>query len=277
MINSMQMDKYNRDGYIVIENLLSVDEIEMLRAEVMCESKITDERVVFEKNGNVVRSIYGVHFSSHLFDRVARQARIVEPVKKILKSDVYVYQSKVNLKGAFDGDVWDWHQDFVYWHKEDGMPACKVLTVAVFLDEVTEFNGPLMLIPGSHRHGVLNSRIMESHPAGYEDKPDWVANVTADLKYTINRNVISELVQTNGIVSAKGGAGSVLIFDGNIAHASPANISPLARTLLLYTYNRVDNAPDVGKLHRPDFLVSRDSRPIQVLHSGIREQLQRSA
>ena len=277
MINSMQMEKFNRDGYILMEKLFSADEIRALRAEVVYESKIADERVVFEKNSNIVRSIYGVHFSSHLFDEAARQERILEPVQKILKNDVYVYQSKVNLKGAFDGDVWDWHQDYVYWHKEDGMPACKVLTVAVFLDEVTEFNGPLMLIPGSHRHGVLNSRIMESHPAGYEDKPDWVANVTADLKYTIDRNVISELVQTNGIVSAKGSAGSVLIFDGNIVHASPANISPLARTLLLYTYNRVDNAPEVSKLHRPDFLVSRDSRPIQVLHSGIREHLQRSA
>lgn len=232
---------------------------------------------MFERNSNIVRSIYGVHFSSDLFDGAARQERIVEPVRKILKNDVYVYQSKINLKGAFDGDVWDWHQDYVYWHKEDGMPACKVLTVAVFLDDVTEFNGPLMLIPGSHRHGVLNSRIMESHPAGYEDKPDWVANLTADLKYTIDRNVISELVQANGIVSAKGSAGSVLIFDGNIVHASPANISPLARTLLLYTYNRVDNAPEVGKLHRPDFLVSRDSRPIQVLHSSIRKQFQRFA
>ena len=277
MISSIQVDKYNRDGYILIDNVLSADEIRMLRSEVKYEARAIGERVVLEKGSNIVRSIYGVHFSNRLFDAAARQGRIVEPVKKILKNDVYVYQSKVNLKGAFDGDVWDWHQDYIYWHKEDGMPASKVLTVAVFLDEVTEFNGPLMLIPGSHRHGVLSSRVLDTHPAGYENKPGWIANLTADLKYTIDRNVISELVQANGIVSAKGSAGSVLIFDGNIVHASPANISPLARTLLLYTYNRVDNAPDIGKLHRPDFLVSRDSRPIQVLDDSIREQLQRSA
>lgn len=277
MISSIQVDKYNRDGYILIDNVLSADEIRMLRSEVKYEARATGERVVLEKGSNIVRSIYGVHFSNRLFDEAARQERIVEPVKKILKNDVYVYQSKVNLKGAFDGDVWDWHQDYIYWHKEDGMPASKVLTVAVFLDEVTEFNGPLMLIPGSHRHGVLSGRVLDTHPAGYENKPGWIANLTADLKYTIDRNVISELVQANGIVSAKGSAGSVLIFDGNIVHASPANISPLARTLLLYTYNRVDNAPDIGKLHRPDFLVSRDSRPIQVLDDSIREQLQRSA
>lgn len=276
-MSSIQVDKYNRDGYVLIDNVLSADEIRMLRSEVKYEARATGERVVYEKNSNIVRSIYGVHSCNRFFDETARQERIVEPVKNILKNDVYVYQSKVNLKGAFDGDVWDWHQDYVYWQKEDGMPASKVLTVAVFLDEVTEFNGPLMLIPGSHRHGILSGRVLDSHPAGYEDKPGWIANLTADLKYTIDRNLISELVQANGIVSAKGSAGSVLIFDGNIVHASPANISPLARTLLLYTYNRVDNAPDIGKLHRPDFLVSRDSRPIQVLHSSIREPLQRSA
>jgi len=276
-MSSIQVDKYNRDGYVLIDNVLSADEIRMLRSEVKYEARATGERVVYEKNSNIVRSIYGVHSCNRFFDETARQERIVEPVKNILKNDVYVYQSKVNLKGAFDGDVWDWHQDYVYWQKEDGMPASKVLTVAVFLDEVTEFNGPLMLIPGSHRHGILSGRVLDSHPAGYEDKPGWIANLTADLKYTIDRNIISELVQANGIVSAKGSAGSVLIFDGNIVHASPANISPLARTLLLYTYNRVDNAPDIGKLHRPDFLVSRDSRPIQVLHSSIREPLQRSA
>lgn len=276
-MSSIQVDKYNRDGYVLIDNVLSADEIRTLRTEVKYEAKATGERVVYEKNSNIVRSIYGVHSSNRFFDETARQERIVEPVKNILKNDVYVYQSKVNLKGAFDGDVWDWHQDYVYWQKEDGMPASKVLTVAVFLDEVTEFNGPLMLIPGSHRHGILSGRVLDSHPAGYEDKPGWIANLTADLKYTIDRNLISELVQANGIVSAKASAGSVLIFDGNIVHASPANISPLARTLLLYTYNRVDNAPDIGKLHRPDFLVSRDSRPIQVLHGSIREPLQRSA
>lgn len=277
MISSIQIDKYNRDGYVLIDNVFSADEVMLLRSEVKYEAVATGERVVIEKKSNAVRSIYGVHFSNGLFDETARQGRIVEPVKKVLNNDVYVYQSKVNLKGAFDGDVWDWHQDYVYWQKEDGMPASQALTVAVFLDEVTEFNGPLMLIPGSHRHGVLSSRVLNSHPAGYENKPGWIANLTADLKYTIDRNIISELVQANGIVSAKGSAGTVLIFDSNIVHASPANISPLARTLLLYTYNRVDNAPDIGKLHRPEFLVSRDSRPMQVLHGHIRKPLQRSA
>ena len=277
MINSLQLEQYNRDGYVLMDGVLSPDEIRMLRMGVKYETKNAGDRVVFEKNSNVVRSIYGVHSSGCLFDEAARLDRIVDPVQKILKNDVYVYQSKVNLKGAFDGDVWDWHQDYIYWHKEDGMPAPKVLTVAIFLDEITEFNGPLMLIPGSHRHGVLNNRVLETHPTGYEDKPGWIANLTADLKYTIDRNVISELVQANGIVSAKGRAGSVLIFDGNIVHASPANISPLARTLLLYTYNRVDNAPDVANLHRPEFLVSRDSRPIQILYGNVAEPLQRTA
>ena len=70
-----------------------------------------------------------------------------------------------------------------------------------------------------------------------------------------------------GVVAPKGRAGSVLLFDCNLAHASPPNLSHLGRTIALFTYNRVDNAPPASALHRPEFLVSRDTRPIVAEHS----------
>ena len=68
-----------------------------------------------------------------------------------------MHQFKINGKMAFDGDVWQWHQDFGTWQNDDDMPEPRAMNVAIFLDEVNEFNGPLMFIPGSHKLGVLDA------------------------------------------------------------------------------------------------------------------------
>jgi ectoine hydroxylase len=142
------------------------------------------------------------------------------------------------------------------------MPAPHALTAAVLLDDVTELNGPIALVPGSHQGGVLPYDTADGAPPGYEPAPSWIANLVARLKYTIRHDALLGLARTNGVVTPKARAGSVLVFDCNIAHASAVNLSPYARTIALFTYNRVDNAPDARALRRPEFLVSRDARAI---------------
>jgi ectoine hydroxylase len=88
---------------------------------------------------------------------LARHKDIAETAQELLDGQVYVYQSKLNVKSAFDGDIWDWHQDYIYWQTEDAMPTARVITVALFLDDVTEFNSPIIVVPGSHCHGVLET------------------------------------------------------------------------------------------------------------------------
>jgi ectoine hydroxylase len=128
----------------------------------------------------------------------------------------------------------------------------------VFLDEVTEFNGPLMLIPGSHRHGMIE--VGAARGTG-----GWQDNVAADLKYSLDRDTIERLVREGGIVAPKGPRGSVLIFHPNLAHASVPNLSPWDRTMLIVTYNSVANVPVPPGEPRPDFLVSRDTQPLVAL------------
>ena len=70
---------------------------------------------------------------------------------QIFGEPVYMHQFKINGKMAFDGDVWQWHQDYGTWKNDDQMPEPRATNVAIFLDEVNEFNGPLMFIPGSHQ------------------------------------------------------------------------------------------------------------------------------
>ena len=69
-----------------------------------------------------------------------------------------MHQFKINGKMAFDGDVWQWHQDYGTWLNDDLMPTERAMNVAIFLDDVNEFNGPLMFIPGSHKQGVVDAK-----------------------------------------------------------------------------------------------------------------------
>ena len=220
-----------------------------------------DEPQRILEDSGAVRSVYGVHTKGGIFERLVRHPRLLEPAMQLLKSEVYVYQSKINVKAAMGGDVWEWHQDFIFWHKEDGLPSARIINMSVFLDEVTEFNGPLMLVPGSHKFGIFDG---DSQPNQGEDTGEvtWKVNVTADLKYSLKREVVAEFARTNGIVAPKGPAGSLLLFSPTIFHASSNNMSPFHRNMLIVTYNSVENLPQPVKARRPEFLAATDYKAL---------------
>jgi ectoine hydroxylase len=173
--------------------------------------------------------------------------------ESLLQQSVYVYQFKINMKAAFEGASWPWHQDFAFCHLEDGMPSPRAVNIAIHLDEVTPENGPLLLIPGSHRLGLLDVR------KGAEGG-DWRQHVSADLDYTVKDGTVSRLTDELGVTTIIGSQGYSFAFHPSILHASSANTSSERRALLIVTYNAVDNAPSDPS--RPEFLVSRDTDAI---------------
>ncbi len=264
-LSDEQLRRYARDGYLLVPNCFSPREVQRMLAELPELFAEDSERRVLEKQSGAVRSVYGSHATNEVFMRLARHPRLAEPAMQILGGEVYLYQFKINAKLAFVGDVWEWHQDFIFWQREDGVREPKLVTISVFLDEVTEFNGPLMLVPASHELGVVEPTHIGAVPQGYETSPDWIANLTADIKYSIDKEALARLVARRPITAPKGPAGSVLFFDCNIAHASVPNLSPVDRRIVLVTYNRVDNAPPLRPAPRPEFLVSRDLTPVTPL------------
>ncbi len=68
-----------------------------------------------------------------------------------------MHQYKINAKSAFTGDVWQWHQDYGTWKRDDGMPQPRAMNISVFLDEVMHINGPLLLVPRSQNAGDLKA------------------------------------------------------------------------------------------------------------------------
>lgn len=263
LLNQDQLRTYETTGFLVLPDCFSSAEVEIMNDQLPSLFAEDSPRRVLEKNGDTVRSIYGSHITNKVFQCLTRQPRLVKPARQLLGSSVYVYQFKINAKAAFIGDVWEWHQDYIFWRNEDGMPTDRVINAVIFLDEVTEFNGPLFLIPGSHRDGVIEPLILTEVPEGYKDEPSWISNLTADLKYSLDKETVARLVKANGLVAPKGKAGSVMFFHGNLAHGSSPNMSPFDRKVIIVTYNSVENMLlPIPKPPRPDFLASRDTRSI---------------
>lgn len=255
MLPLASVNKYHEDGFLLLENLFNEEEIDLITKELEPLLKDDGPRKVSESNGEV-RSYYGAHQTNDLFNKVCCMKKLVEPVQQILDSEVYVHQTKINFKKAMRGNWWEWHQDYPYWQIEDGMTAPRVVSVMLYLDDVTEFNGPLLVVPGSHKHGVVN----------FADKGDEEATWTgANLKYTIPQAILAEAFKENNIVSTTAKAGSVLLFHGNIFHASNCNLSPFDRKTYIITYNSVENKVIGGASERPEFLSERNREPLKLV------------
>ncbi|HEU5136504.1 MAG TPA: phytanoyl-CoA dioxygenase family protein [Steroidobacteraceae bacterium] len=252
------VESYEQDGFVLIPEAFSEQEIACLKQRLPFFAAEESPRRVVEKDGVSVRSVYGPHLTDALFQRLTRDKRLLDPVMRIIGGDTYVYQTKINFKKGFGGDVWQWHQDYIFWLKEDGVPKPQLITAAVYLDEVTEFNGPLYLIPGSHKENVIDVDADETALGSYRESPSWISNLTADLKYSISKEGVARLIRRRGVAAPRGAAGSVLLFHPNVVHASASNILPFDRVLVLITYNRVDNKPQGTQQQRPDFLCGRE-------------------
>jgi ectoine hydroxylase-related dioxygenase (phytanoyl-CoA dioxygenase family) len=271
-----QLASYEEQGFIFIPNCFSADEVRIMKNELPAIFAEDSPRRVVEKDSKIVRSVYGSHSTNKIFGYLARHPRLVEPAIQVLGGQSYIHQFKINAKAAFGGDLWEWHQDYIFWRNEDGIQTDQLVNVVVFLDEVNEFNGPMIFIPGSHKVGAIDVAAQtpafangEAANNPYANSPAWISNLTADLKYSLERETIAHFVAQHGIVAPKGPAGSVLFFHSNLMHSSAANMSPYDRTIAIMTYNSVENKPHPVANPRPDFLVARDYTPVVPLSDDI--------
>jgi ectoine hydroxylase-related dioxygenase (phytanoyl-CoA dioxygenase family) len=262
-LSAEQVRFYEENGYLLLPGLFSEDEVATLHEGVRREFAVDEPRRTLEKDGRTVRAVHGSHAVDELFARLVRDPRLLLPARQLLGDDVYVHQFKINAKAAFSGDVWEWHQDFLFWHKEDGMPQPRATTVVVFGEEVNEFNGPLLFVPGSHRIGMV-----DVEGKGGVEGPAWITTLTADLKYSLPPDLLAETVKRRGMVAPKAPAGSVLIFHPDLFHGSAGNMSPFGRTLILISYNSVANHLLPVPAPRPEWLAARNFAPLEVLPEG---------
>jgi len=244
-----QLAQFEHDGYLFFPSLFTPQEIQVLLDEVPRLYAQHRPENVREKGSEAVRTNFAAHMYSYSFAKLARHPRMVNPVVQLFGEPVYMHQFKINGKMAFEGDLWQWHQDYGTWKNDDLMPAARAMNVAIFLDAVNEFNGPLMFIPGSHTLGVIDAE----HDVTTTSYPLW----------TITNDTIRKLVERGGIVAPKGPAGSMILFHSCLVHASTANLSPWNRVSVYLSLCAVSN--HIRRFKRPEYIAHRDFTPIQCL------------
>lgn len=257
-LTSAQLEEFDREGYLFLPSCFSDDEMRVLREEAEGIYAMDREEVWREKTG-APRTAFAAHTYNEAYRRLGAHPRLIEPVKQLLDDDLYMHQFKINAKAAFDGDVWQWHQDFGTWHRDDGMPEPRAMNIAVFLDEVLPINGALMFIPKSHKQGVLEA----GHDLETTSYPLW----------TLDKDKVTALAADGGIVAPTGPAGSVIMFHGNLVHASPPNITPYPRKIVYLTLCAVSN--HITKFQRAEWIAHRDFTPIEAVPDDALAELAR--
>jgi ectoine hydroxylase len=246
-----QLKTFEDDGYLFFPDCFSEAEVAVLRSEA--ESILrSDRREVWREKSGAPRTAFAAHTYNEAFRLMAHHPRLLDPLQQMFGEDVYVHQFKINAKAAFEGDVWQWHQDYGTWARDDGMPQPRAMNISIFLDEVLPINGPLMLIPKSHRYGTLAA----GHDLSTTSYPLWTLD-----NATVAR-LASEAAPDGGvgIVAPTGKPGGVLMFHGNLVHASPPNITPYPRKIVYLTLCAVSN--HITKFTREEWIAHRDFAPL---------------
>ncbi|MER5554700.1 phytanoyl-CoA dioxygenase family protein [Streptomyces sp. NPDC002793] len=252
-----QVNAYRDRGFVVLRALFDAEEVESLRTAFERDARAPGPHRVREDGTDELRAVYASHQRQPAFASLIRSPRLLGPARQLVGPELYMYQFKINSKPAFSGGGWSWHQDFMAWQAADHLPEPRLLNVALFLDDATEYNGPVVFLPGSHRRGAAGGRSGSGTAlSGDHVDPDEIA---------LGRDEMRELVARHGMESAKGPAGSVVLFHPEVVHGSATNMSPLPRRLLIATYNDVHNQPGPTRRVRPDYLVGRDTRTLRSL------------
>jgi ectoine hydroxylase len=256
-----QARTYDRDGYLVLEGLFAPDEVSGLQGAatrlLADPSALETETVIREPGADEIRSVFMVHRQDMAMERLAADERLAGVARFLLGDDVYVHQSRLNYKPGFVGKEFYWHSDFETWHVEDGMPQMRALSMSILLAPNTETNGPLMIIPGSHRKYCAC--------AGETPENHYLSSLKKQEYGVPDQVTLAELAAEGGIAAPTGGAGTVVIFDCNAMHGSNGNITPFPRANVFIVYNAVSNrliAPYGPKHPRPEFIAARRHTPV---------------
>ena len=245
-LNPQQLSDFDTQGYLFLPSCFSDEEMDVLRREAEAIYRTEREEVWREKTG-APRTAFAAHTYNEAFRILGAHPRLIEPLEQLFGEKLYMHQYKINAKAPFDGELWQWHQDYGTWARDDGMPEPRAMNIAVFLDEVMAVNGPLMFIPKSHKRGTLEA----GHDTVTTSYPLW----------TLDNATVTKLVEEGGIVAPTGPPGSVVMFHGNLAHASPPNMTPYPRKIVYLTLCAVSN--HITKFTRAEFIAHRDFTPIE--------------
>lgn len=167
MLTLAQVRQFERDGILVVENLLTAREVETLKARIEWvlagNSSVSPERLHVEplvQSGEQhaktyatsLRKMSHVAFEDNVFEAHARNPRILDTIEALLGPDIKLFQDQLFMKPPRIGSRQAYHQDQPLGFHID---PPDMVTCWTALDDATIENGCLWMLPGTHRSGVI--------------------------------------------------------------------------------------------------------------------------
>lgn len=245
-LSAAQRRAYDEDGYLLLEGHLSAETVARGRAEIARLSEhartidASDDLIDLEDRHTRaeprIRRIKRPDLQSAFFDELMRSDAILGPVRELIGPNLRLHTAKLNMKKAEYGAPVQWHQDFAFYpHTNDDL-----LAVGIVFDDMTLENGPLQVIPGSHKGPILDHHL-EGVFAGACD--------LAEAGYSPEDGV-----------ALTGPAGSLSIHHARILHGSALNTSRRDRQMLFYEIMAADAFPVMGSMTAFDSIEAFDAR-----------------
>ena len=164
-LTEAQVSRFNEDGFLVLDDVFSADEVESFRAA--CDAAQEDRQ--WRTATNTVHSL-GLTQRDPRFLDMARDPRIVSRLISLIGPDIQIQHSKLAAKPLAKGEgPFGWHQDFAYFPHTN----TDLIAVMVMLDDATPANGCMSMVRGSHRMGLLNHMNAEGYFTGGCLDPVW--------------------------------------------------------------------------------------------------------
>jgi len=224
-LSESQIKAYHTDGYIVIKNFCSAEEINKLYGTAVEDDAMRKNALdLNDQSGKKTKLSLWFTPGNDVFGYLTRSEKMIQPVAQLLEGDAPVchFHSKLMQKEPKVGGAWEWHQDYGYWYKNQFMFPNELISVMVALTPANKENGCLQVIRGTHRLGRLNHGF-----AGEQVGADMV--------------MVNNALKTMELVYCELGAGDALFFHPNLLHRSEANLSDYPRWSIISCYNAQSN------------------------------------
>lgn len=222
---SDQIKQYHKDGYIIIKNFCSKEEVGKMYSIAVHDNAMAKNALdLNDQTGKKTKLSLWFTPGNDIFGYLTRSERVVNRVAQILDSEAPVchFHSKLMQKEPKVGGAWEWHQDYGYWYKNQFMFPDQLVSVMVALTPANKQNGCIQVIKGSHKLGRVNHGF-----AGEQ--------VGADM------TMVDNALKTMELVYVEIEPGDALFFHSNILHRSEANNSDDPRWSIISCYSAQSN------------------------------------
>lgn len=236
ILSEVQTGFFDSEGYLLVENAIGDDLLETLRRRFagwieesrqqrQAYGRTLDGRARFDlepghsANRPALRRVNAPTDISADYYRAMRDSGIADCIAELIGPNVKFHHSKINSKLPGAATAVKWHQDFPFTpHSNDDL-----VTALLMLDDVVDENGPLQVVPGSHRGEIYDL---------------WHDGVfTGAVADDVALDCLSRAV------TCTGRAGTLCLMHTRLLHGSGPNLSELPRTLFIAVYSAEDAIP----------------------------------